>query len=74
MVGIVTSKLDAVKTAELVGDVPQNVNFAIEEASVRSFLDANDVRYSVQPAAVAMDTVEIVERTRKAVVRIECRK
>jgi hypothetical protein len=58
----------------LFGDVPQNVNFAIEKASVRAFLDANGVRYSVQPAAVAMDTVEIVERARKAVVRIECRK
>jgi S1-C subfamily serine protease len=74
VIGIVTSKLDALKTAELVGDVPQNVNFAIREATVRAFLDANGVEYAIQHLSANLDTVAVADRAKKAVVRIECRK
>lgn len=74
VVGVVTSKLDALKTAELVGDVPQNVNFAIREATVRAFLDANGIEYAIQLASAHLDTVTIAGRAKRAIVRIECRK
>lgn len=45
VVGVVVQKLDAVKVAKLTGDVPQNVNFAINEATARAFLDSNQVPY-----------------------------
>ncbi|MGA2774314.1 MAG: serine protease [Bryobacteraceae bacterium] len=74
VIGIVTSKLDALKTAELVGDVPQNVNFAIREATVRAFLDANGIEFAIQPPSANLDTVAIAGRAKMAVVRVECRK
>jgi uncharacterized protein len=74
VIGVVTSKLDALKTAELIGDVPQNVNFAIREAIVRAFLDAKGIEYDIQPPRANLDTETIADRAKKAVVRIECRK
>ncbi len=43
VVGVVVSKLDALKVASATGDIPQNVNFAIKAGVVRSFLDASGV-------------------------------
>ena len=40
IVGVVVGKLDAVKLAELTGDIPQNVNFVISAGVARAFLDA----------------------------------
>ncbi len=45
VVGIVVSKLDALRVASLTGDVPQNVNFAIKASVVRAFLEANGVEF-----------------------------
>jgi S1-C subfamily serine protease len=44
VVGVVVGKLDALKVADLTGDIPQNVNFAIKAGVVRSFLDASGSR------------------------------
>ena len=41
--GVVVSKLDAVKVAELTGDIPQNVNFAVKASILRSLLDSSGV-------------------------------
>ena len=43
VVGVVVGKLDALKVANVTGDIPQNVNFAIKAGVVRSFLDASGV-------------------------------
>ena len=43
VVGVVVGKLDALQVASVTGDIPQNVNFAIEASVVRSFLDASGV-------------------------------
>jgi S1-C subfamily serine protease len=42
-VGVVASKLNALKVALATDDLPQNVNFAIKGYVVASFLDANQV-------------------------------
>lgn len=46
LVGVVKAKLNAVRTAELTGDMPQNVNFAIKAATLASFLDTAGVTYT----------------------------
>jgi S1-C subfamily serine protease len=43
VVGIVVAKLDAVKLAGAIKDIPQNVNFAIKSTVAASFLDAQSV-------------------------------
>jgi hypothetical protein len=69
---VVSSKLDVLKAAEVIGDLPQNVNFAIRGAALRAFLDANGIEYATQPGGTSLDTVSVAEQAKKAVVRIEC--
>ena len=37
---VVQGKLDAIKVAKVVGDIPQNVNFAIRSSTLSNFLEA----------------------------------
>jgi TPR repeat protein len=41
VVGCATAKLHAIKTAQLTGDLPRKVNFAVNAAAARALLDAN---------------------------------
>ena len=50
VIAVVTAKLNAVRTAQETGDVPQNVNFALKGAVVRSFLEIHGIDYSRQPS------------------------
>jgi hypothetical protein len=43
VVGVVVGKLNALKIAEVIGDIPQNVNFAVSLGTLQSFLNANDI-------------------------------
>ena len=72
LIGVVVSKLDALKVAESIGDVPQNVNFAINVNVLASFLDANGVDYRSGPAGPAIPTQEIARRAQGFTVLIEC--
>jgi S1-C subfamily serine protease len=49
VVGVVTSKLNALKTVVAIGDVPQNVNFAIKAGALTTFLEST--RVEVLPAS-----------------------
>lgn len=72
IVGIVVGKLDAVKVAELLGDIPQNVNFAIKGSVARSFLDANAVDYETDQSTTRLEAADIAERAREFTVLVEC--
>lgn len=70
--GVVTAKLNALRTALATGDLPQNVNFAIKASQARSFLEAS--RVPVQTTEGKQHTtVELAERARQASVFIYCR-
>src|SRR5262249_51475463 len=45
VVGVIVSKLNAVAVASATGDIPQNVNFALNASVARTFLDAKQVVY-----------------------------
>jgi TPR repeat protein len=74
VVGVVVQKLDAVKVAKLTGDVPQNVNFAINESTTRAFLDSNQVQYKTGHwwNIGQKDLTEIAEDARTYTVVVEC--
>lgn len=73
VIGIVVAKLDAIKIAQLTGDIPQNVNFAIRSSEVIRFLTANLIDFNVAAAhAAELQTSVIAERARKFTVAIEC--
>ena len=47
LMGVVVSKLNALTTARITGDIPQNVNFAIKVSTVVSFLETNKPAFPI---------------------------
>jgi len=73
LIGVVVSQLNAVRVAQAVGNVPQNVNFAITAQVLGEFLEGQGV--AVTPAAPASEprtTQEVARRARDFTVLIEC--
>ncbi|MFO1372660.1 MAG: serine protease [Candidatus Competibacteraceae bacterium] len=73
VVGVVCSKLNAVRVQAITGDVPQNVNFAIKSILARSFLEAVGVDYRSRPLRGARAATDIAAEARDFVMKIECR-
>jgi uncharacterized protein len=72
VVGVVVGKLNAMKLARLTGDIPQNVNFAIQAGTARSFLDAYNVPYDTVPSIETLPPATVADRAREFTVLIEC--
>ncbi|RAU22687.1 hypothetical protein CU669_08420 [Paramagnetospirillum kuznetsovii] len=73
VVGIVSSKLNAMKIANQTGDIPQNVNFAIKSDLARKFLERYSVAYETSPSATPMSVADIGERISRVTVFIQCK-
>ena len=71
VVGVIVSKLDALKVALETGDIPQNVNFAIKSAVAMSFLDARQVEYQMSTGS-RLSTADISEIGQKSTLAIDC--
>ncbi|MBL8260425.1 MAG: TerD family protein [Candidatus Competibacteraceae bacterium] len=73
VVGVVSSKLNAIRIHEMTGDVPQNVNFAIKAALARGFLEATGVDYRSRVSGNPRAATAIAAEAQDFVVKIECR-
>ena len=72
VVGVVTSKLDAMEMAAAVGDLTQNVNFATAQGTTLGFLRESGLPIEVSTSGQATEVSEIVERARRFTVLVEC--
>ena len=72
LVGVVAEKLDAVKFAKVMGDIPQNINFAIKTGAVRDFLDNSVVAYEAADPSVELKTADIAKAARAYTMLISC--
>jgi S1-C subfamily serine protease len=72
VVGVVVGKLDAMKIAEVIGDIPQNVNFAVSLGTLQSFLNANGVSYLLDDSNVTKSPADIAAEASRYTVLIEC--
>ncbi|MFE8032844.1 trypsin-like peptidase domain-containing protein [Thiohalocapsa marina] len=72
VVGVVVSKLDAVALVDAIGDLPQNINFAVKGAVVRSFLSINDIAFVEVDEQSARDKADLAEEARSHTVPVEC--
>jgi S1-C subfamily serine protease len=72
VIGIVVSKLDALKLAKSTGDLPQNINFAIRGDVVQSFLEAHQVDFTASSASAKLENTEIAGRGTAVTVLIRC--
>ena len=74
VIGIVVGKLDAIRVAQATGDLPQNVNFALNAAIIKGFLDANGIEYKRLERSALSGVPEIAERAKRSLAYIECSK
>ena len=72
IIGVIVSKLDAIKTVKLTGSLPQNINFAINAATARAFLDSENIEYQLAKSDKPKTTVDIAAEARKYTVLVEC--
>lgn len=72
VIGIVTAKLNALRVARVTGDIPQNVNFAINATVARSLLDALGIDYVSASGVRPLETAMIAEAAKRYTVLIEC--
>ena len=72
VIGVVTAKLNAVRTAQETGDVPQNVNFALKGAIVRSFLEIHGIEFSRQPSDEALTPEDLAALAHGFTVAVTC--
>ena len=72
VIGMVVSKLNAITVAKVIGDIPQNVNFAIKVPLLKSFHDINGIGYETTSSQIEKNTEDIAEDAREYTVPIEC--
>lgn len=72
IVGVVSSKLDAMKVARTIGDVPQNVNFAISLDVVADFLEKNKLAIQEHDKSEAIAPEDIAAAGQGFTYRVQC--
>jgi len=72
IVGVIVSSLNAFTMAKATGSLPQNVNFAINGAVAKSFLDANSVEYEVASSGKRLETSDVGVQAKKFTLLLEC--
>ena len=72
VIGVITAKLDAVAIAKRTGDIPQNVNFAVNSPSLERFLQDARIGYQKQVTDRRLAVADIGDLARAAAVRVEC--
>jgi serine protease Do len=71
--GVVVSKLDAIKIAGAIGDLPQNVNFAIRGEVAKLFLSVHGVDFRVGLPSVRSEPSSLAEAAARFTILLECR-
>jgi S1-C subfamily serine protease len=73
LMGVVVSKLNAVAIARIIGDIPQNVNFAIKGSTLVNFLEAHNIPYeAADPAGRELPVTQRAERAEASSIQVEC--
>jgi S1-C subfamily serine protease len=75
VIGVVFAKLNALRIAQITGDLPQNVNFAIKIGPLKQLLDAHKVHYTTgAPDAPVLSNQQIASEARAWTVPIACQR
>lgn len=73
VVGVVTAKLNAVAIADVTGDIPQSINFAIRPEAATQFLEASGVDYvSADPSRAFASVADTTADVEAAVLPVLC--
>jgi lipoprotein NlpI len=72
VIGVVAASLDALNIMRIIGDVPQNINFAVDLATLKRFLAAHSVGVTQAPSTGDLRPADIGERAKLFTYFIEC--
>lgn len=73
VVGVVVSKLNALKVAAATDDLAQNVNFAIKTSVVQGFLEAQGIQLKIAaPGAATLKPPDIADRAKSFSALVVC--
>jgi hypothetical protein len=72
VVGVVSSRINELAVAEATGSLPQNINFAIKGAVIRTFLDAHQIAYETAPSSAKLEPADVAETATKSTLLVEC--
>jgi S1-C subfamily serine protease len=72
VIGVITAKLDAVAIAKRTGDIPQNVNFAVNGQRLERFLQDARIGYQKRVTDRQIAVADIGDIVTAAAVRLEC--
>ncbi|GIX11844.1 serine protease [Elioraea sp.] len=72
VIGVIVAKLAALRIAERTGDLPQNVNIAIQGRTALEFLRRNGVEPRRSPSIAHYPAAEVGEIAHPSTVLIEC--
>jgi hypothetical protein len=73
VVGVVAAKMDAMKVAAVVGDLPQNVNFAIKGGIAASFLESNRIAFRDVAALSPISAADLADLAKEVSISVQCR-
>jgi S1-C subfamily serine protease len=74
IVGVISSKLNAMNVALVNNDIPQNVNFAIKAMIALNFLDSNGIPPAVGTRSpTPLDAATLAEQAKLFTVHVVCR-
>jgi TPR repeat protein len=77
LVGVMTTQVSAGGVAQTTGNIPQNINFAINTATLSSFLEASNIDFGTSqlqqdPKAKHLEAADIGSMARRSTVKVEC--
>lgn len=72
VVGVVVAKLNAILVAAITGDIPQNVNFAINAEVAKSLLETQGIAFEAGDSGTRLSAADVGELARGFTVLIEC--
>jgi hypothetical protein len=72
LTGIVTARLNDLNTVRSTGAIPQNVNFALKTAVVRTFLESKAIGYQTAESVQQLSSADVGEIGQPFTVKIEC--
>jgi TPR repeat protein len=77
LVGVVVSQINAVAVGQVTGNIPQNINFAINTATLSNFLEASNVDFGVthlqqDAKAKHLEAADVGSLARRSTVKVEC--
>lgn len=72
VVGVIVSKLDAQRIAEVTGDIPQNVNFAVKHTEAIDFMRENGIQPQLAQGGPQLSAAEVGELAHASTLFLRC--